>query len=195
MMLPTSTPCNLCPRQCNVPRDTHKGFCRTALDPAIASICMHRGEEPVLTGNVGVCNVFFSHCNLQCVFCQNHQISSNSSGATSLYSITSACDAIVRELDLGAKIVGFVSPSHQVPAMVEIVNELKRRNLTPRILYNSNGYDSVETLKALEDVVDIYLPDFKYCSNELGQRLSLAPDYFDAASLALKEMLRQRAPT
>ena len=192
MMLPTSTPCNLCPRQCNAPRDTHKGFCRTALDPAIASICMHRGEEPVLTGNVGVCNVFFSHCNLQCVFCQNHQISSNSSGATSLYSITSACDAIARELDLGAKIVGFVSPSHQVPAMVEIVNELKRRNLTPRILYNSNGYDSVETLKALEDVVDIYLPDFKYCSNELGQRLSLAPDYFDAASLALKEMLRQK---
>lgn len=185
--------CNQCPRQCNASRDNlHLGYCRSTLHPEIASICLHMGEEPVLNGDRGVCNVFFIHCNLQCVYCQNHQISKNTSSQVSRYTLSSACDAIMQELDLGAKIVGFVSPSHQVSAMIEIVNELKRRGYTPRILYNSNGYDSVNTLRMLEDVVDIYLPDFKYGSNELGRQLSAAPNYFDAASLALKEMLHQK---
>jgi len=185
--------CNQCPRLCNVSRGGGiNGYCATTLEPAIASVCLHHGEEPVLSGSHGVCNVFFSHCNLQCVYCQNHQISINSNETISRYTISAACDAIARELDKGAKIVGFVSPSHQVSAMVEIVNELKRRNLSPRILYNSNGYDRVETLKSLEDVVDIYLPDFKYGSDELGLRLSATPDYLDAALPAIKEMFRQK---
>lgn len=185
--------CNQCPRQCNALRDSLSlGYCRSTNEPEIASICIHKGEEPVLSGIHGVCNLFFSHCNLQCVYCQNYQISLNSTGRISNYTLSSACDAIAQCLDAGIKIVGFVSPSHQVLAMVEIVNELKRRSYAPRILYNSNGYDRVDILRELEDVVDIYLPDFKYGSNELGRQLSAVPDYFDAASLALKEMFRQK---
>ncbi len=145
----------------------------------------------MLSGDRGVCNVFFSHCNLQCIYCQNHQISLNTTPKVSSYTLSSACDTIAQHLDAGIKIVGFVSPSHQTSAMVNIVNELKRRRYAPRVLYNSNGYDSVETLRELEDVVDIYLPDFKYSSNELGQMLSAVPNYFDAATLAFKEMFRQ----
>lgn len=185
--------CNQCPRQCNALRNAKpEGYCVTSQEPAIASICLHHGEEPVLSGRIGVCNVFFSHCNLQCIYCQNYQISSNSVDAVSRYTIATGCDAIARDLDNGAKIVGFVSPSHQVRAVVEMVNELKRRNYSPRILYNTNGYDRVETIHALEDVVDIYLPDFKYSSNDLGRRLSAVPNYFDSAALALKEMFRQK---
>jgi Uncharacterized Fe-S protein PflX, homolog of pyruvate formate lyase activating proteins len=185
--------CNLCPRQCGAERSALElGYCQSGLEPEISTICMHKGEEPVLSGTNGVCNVFFQHCNMQCIYCQNYQISNNRLNVDAPYTIERAADEIEGMLDKGATMVGFVSPSHQVLSMVNIVNELHHRNRTPRILYNTNGYDNVETLRGLEDVVDIYLPDFKYASNDLGATLSKVPNYFSAASMALREMYRQK---
>lgn len=193
MLSTYSAACNLCPRRCEADRTAHElGYCQSTAEPEIASICLHKGEEPVLSGNVGVCNVFFSHCNLQCIYCQNYQISGNTTLGGSAYTISKAADEIEYLLDKGTTMLGFVSPSHQVVAMVDIVNELHRRNRTPRVIYNTNGYDSVEVLQELDGVVDIYLPDMKYASNELGAKLSKVPDYFSAASSALSEMYRQK---
>lgn len=193
MQLTYERGCILCPRKCGADRSSHHlGYCQSTIEPEISSICLHRGEEPALSGEVGVCNVFFQHCNLQCIYCQNYQISNNNIKDGSAYTVSKASDEIERLLDKGATMVGFVSPSHQVISMVHIVEELHRRNRQPRILYNTNGYDSVDTLKELEGIVDIYLPDLKYASNDLGALLSNVPNYFTVASAALKEMYRQK---
>lgn len=185
--------CNLCPRGCAVDRSFGNfGFCNSGYLPEIASICLHKGEEPVISGNSGVCNVFFRHCNLQCIYCQNYQISDNSIETAPYLTVSKAADEIERLMDQGATMLGFVSPSHQLVAMMEIISELHRRSRAPRIVYNSNGYDAVESLKALDGVVDIYLPDFKYASNHLGALLSHVPDYFSVASQAILEMYRQK---
>ncbi|MFA7124185.1 MAG: radical SAM protein, partial [Candidatus Delongbacteria bacterium] len=157
------------------------------------SICIHKGEEPPVSGPNGICNVFFSHCNMQCVYCQNFQISDNKFAANS-YEMTleTAVNKIIDILDKGIPALGFVSPSHQIPQMLSIIEELHKRSYKPIIVYNSNGYDKVETLKELEGIVDVYLPDFKYCDSVLSKELSDAPDYPATALKAIKEMYRQK---
>lgn len=187
------TSCNLCPRGCGVNRLQTVGFCGCTDRPLVASICVHRGEEPVISGNTGICNVFFAHCNLRCIFCQNHQISRNStSDAAWLVSYDQIVEQIVKILDSGVGALGFVSPTHQVFQMVQIVNRLHDLGYKPIIVYNSNGYDSVSTLQQLENVVDVYLPDFKYFDNSLALKCSFAVNYFDIASHAIAEMYRQK---
>lgn len=185
--------CNICPRKCNANRFSgKKGYCKAGTEFSISSICIHRGEEPVISGSNGICNVFFTNCNLQCVYCQNWQISSNRQDHSRNHM---ALEEVLRQitgiLDSGINIVGFVSPGHFIPQMKIIVNALSELGYHPTIVYNSNGYDDVEQLKRLEGMVDVYLPDFKYMDEALARRYSDAPDYPVIALKAHKEMLRQ----
>lgn len=186
--------CSICPHHCGVNRSLNEtGFCKTDDQPLVSTVFLHKGEEPIISGENGICNVFFAHCNLQCIYCQNFQISRNDSlDSAWRMSVDEVVGRISELLDKNVNILGFVSPSHQVPQMLNIIKNLWGKGYKPTIVYNSNGYDSVETLKELEGIVDVYLPDFKYYSNDLGLKYSGVPDYFEMASKALKEMYRQK---
>lgn len=185
--------CRLCPRSCGVDRLAGvTGWCGAGAVLEVASVVVHRGEEPVLGGSAGVGNVFLAHCNLACVFCQNHQISQT----TKRFPVEPA-DLAQRLLDLqyaGCPTIGFVSPSHYVPQILEALAAAVRRGLDRPLIYNSNGYDSVETLELLDGIFDIYLPDFKYGGDEEALALSGAPRYVTAALAATREMFRQAGP-
>jgi putative pyruvate formate lyase activating enzyme len=189
--------CKICPRKCNVNRlQNNLGWCKAGAGFYISSICIHKGEEPVISGKYGICNVFFAHCNIQCVYCQNYQISNNNISISKFeLSFKDVIFHIINILNKGINILGFVSPSHFVPQMLLIIDELKRQGYNPTIVYNSNGYDNVETLKLLENIVDIYLPDFKYFENDLAAKYSAATDYSEIAQKAIKEMYRQKGST
>jgi len=186
--------CTLCPRACGADRTRGPtGFCRTDDQCHIAAICLHRGEEPAISGPHGICNVFFAHCNMQCVYCQNYQISDNRSEMPGRpMPIDTIVDRIRELLEQGATSVGFVSPSHCIPQMRQIVAALEAEGNRPTVVMNTNAYDTVPTLRTLENVVDVYLPDLKYMDRQLAGRLSHAPDYPRAAAAALKEMFRQK---
>lgn len=187
--------CTICPRSCKTDRTKgSSGYCKTDAGFNVSSICIHKGEEPVISGKDGICNVFFGHCNLQCIYCQNHQISRNGTKVANFGTLEEITEEIITCLDKGCKSVGFVSASHMVPQMVMIINSLHRWERYPTIVYNSNGYDKVETLKRLEGIVDVYLPDLKYSDNLIGKEYSDVRDYFDIAKSALKEMYRQMGP-
>jgi putative pyruvate formate lyase activating enzyme len=181
--------CTLCPRACGADRDKDHGFCGTGTGFEIASVAVHKGEEPVISGMDGICNIFFAGCNLRCIYCQNYQISRNtgriSPDALSISSITTL-------LDRGIENIGFVSPSHMVPQVGSIIAELHRLGYFPIVVYNTNAYEKVETLRSLEGLVDVYLPDFKYIDRTLAARWSAAADYPEVACAALKEMYRQK---
>lgn len=186
--------CRICPRQCGVDRFAGPtGFCRTDAGYGLASITLHRGEEPVLGGSRGICNVFFGHCNLRCLYCQNFQISRNDSRIRGVeWSLTTVVHEITTLLDTGVDRLGFVSPSHLVPQMAAIIREVRHQGYRPVIVYNSNGYDRVETLRQLEHLVDVYLPDCKYMDPVLAGEWSGAVDYPGVAAAALREMYRQK---
>ena len=189
--------CTLCPRNCHANRFSEKlGYCNSDAGFNISSICIHKGEEPVISGKKGICNVFFSHCNLQCIYCQNHDISRNQGV---VYSDNLSFDEVISRictiLEETENIVGFVSPSHYVPQMLAIIRGLHRVGKHPIFVYNTNGYDRVETLQMLEGIIDVYLPDFKYMDSSLSFEYSQARDYPEAASAALKEMYRQKGST
>ena len=185
--------CNICPRKCNADRfSDKKGYCKAGTDFSISSICIHKGEEPVISGNKGICNVFFTNCNLQCVFCQNWQISDTSiDHSRDVMEFDEIMDQITAILDTGINILGFVSPGHFIPQVKIIVKALNEKGYHPTVVYNSNGYDDIDQLKRLEGMVDVYLPDFKYMDNSIAAKYSDAGDYPEIALLAHKEMLRQ----
>ncbi|MDL2254872.1 radical SAM protein, partial [Bacteroidales bacterium OttesenSCG-928-J16] len=162
--------CRICPRQCGVNRlENASGYCRSGKLPMISSICIHHGEEPAISGEKGICNVFFAHCNLRCVYCQNHQISRNNvAKAGTELSIDEAAKQIAAFLDQGIDRVGFVSPTHFSVQMTEIVDALHSSGYFPTIVYNSNGYDEVSTLEQLSDYIDVYLPDLKYLYKDIA---------------------------
>ena len=188
--------CNICPRKCGVDRAHTLGFCRIDHRPHIAEICVHRGEEPVLGGDRGVCNVFFSSCNLRCSFCQNYEISQETSPKKEITSLHSAADLIINILSTNQiTALGFVSPSHQAFQMKAIIDIIRKRGFSPTIIYNTNAYDNVDTLRELEDYVDIYLPDYKYADNSIAVKYSQAPNYAEIALNAIKEMYRQKGAT
>jgi putative pyruvate formate lyase activating enzyme len=180
--------CAACPRDCPSP----PGYCRRDAVLPVASVCRHLGEEPVLGGGAGgVINVFFSHCNLQCLYCQNHQISRNDRDPGGL-SLDEALAAILALLADGMDTVGFVSPSHRLAAVRTLLAGIRRAGYAPTVIWNSSGYDRHEALAALEGEIDIFLPDFKYADEDLARRLSGAPDYPKTALRALREMYRQK---
>lgn len=160
----------------------------------ISSIFLHRGEEPPISGEKGVVNVFFPSCNMQCIYCQNWEISCRGTHGK-VMSLDEVCDAIVDLLPHSENNLGFVSPTHFVLQMISIVEELRKRGHFPTIIYNTNGYDLPETIRLLEGIVDVWLPDFKYSDNNLAEALSQAPDYSRCALASLKEMMRQTGTT
>lgn len=185
--------CSICPRECGSERFSDElGYCNSDSSFSISTICNHLGEEPVISGNKGICNIFFTNCNLQCRYCQNYQISQNNRNHNNCrIEFKNILKGIVQILQYGMKIVGFVSPTHYTPQMIAIIKALNDLDLKLTYVYNSNGYDSVETLRGLEGLIDVYMPDFKYSDAKLGLKLSDVKDYPDIAIKALKEMYRQ----
>lgn len=182
--------CNLCPRDCAVNRfEGGKGICGMDAGMNIASICIHRGEEPVISGKDGICNVFFAGCNLSCIYCQNHEISNRKTSLRKKAgTLAEAVEKISAILDRGITALGFVSPSHMVPQMKLIIEELNTRGYKPVIVYNTNAYDRPEVIESLDGLVDVFLPDFKYVSPETARKYSGAKDYPEVALAALKKM-------
>lgn len=181
--------CNLCPRNCNVNRNKNElGYCMASNKIAIGGYHLHEWEEPPLTGKYGSGTIFFSHCNLRCVYCQNYDISIKAQGEEIT---TERLANIMLELQsLSAANINLVTPTHYIPLIKESIIIAKNKGLTIPIVYNTSGYEKEETLKLLEGLIDIYLPDFKYYNNELG-KYSSVKDYFSVADSALKEMYRQ----
>jgi putative pyruvate formate lyase activating enzyme len=189
--------CTLCPRECSVNRfEDGNGYCGIDAGFNIASICIHRGEEPVISGPDGICNIFFSGCNLHCLFCQNHEIS-RPAGKAKQYSLSleSVLDQVEKILDAGIRAVGFVSPSHVVPQVRAIIRGLKTRGLNPITVYNTNGYDKPEIIDSLDGLIDVYLPDYKYVSPGIAEEYSDASDYPEIVLKALKRMYYQKGST
>ncbi len=187
--------CTICPHECGNDRNSFNlGYCGTNSGFSISSIVIHRGEEPVISGKKGICNIFFTGCNLKCIYCQNHQISRANSTKNPMH-LSEIVEKIAQIMDCGINIVGFVSSSHVVNQVIAIVEELHRVGLYPAIVYNTNAYEKVETIKKLEGIVDVYLPDFKYISPILSKSYSGAADYFEHASKAIIEMYRQKGST
>jgi len=185
--------CENCPRKCGVNRLEGKvGYCRIAGGIEIAYVGLHYGEEPPISGTRGSGAVFFAGCNLRCLFCQNYQISQEFEKAHTRTLTTDelACE-MLRLQHEGAHNINFVSPSHMVIQMAEAIRLAKRSGLAVPIVYNSGGYDSVDALRQIRGLVDIYLPDIKYLDNELGRRLSDVDDYADIVPGVLQEMLAQ----
>ncbi len=189
--------CTFCPRNCGANRYSNKlGYCQTDASFSISSICNHKGEEPPVSGKNGICNLFFNRCNLQCIYCQNHQISKNKGQIINNFSdLENITTQINRHLNEGCHAVGFVSPSHCIPQMKAIINELNESGRKPVIVMNTNAYDKQETIRELEDLIDVYLPDFKYMDSGLAFELSGARDYPQVAAQSIKEMYRQKGST
>jgi len=186
--------CRICPRECGVNRiKGENGYCRTDAGFNIASVCIHRGEEPVISGSNGICNIFFSGCNLRCIYCQNHEISRGScSSGTEKMQLEEVLDKVCSLLEQGIKSLGFVSPSHVVPQVRAIINGLHSRGVHPVTVYNTSGYDKKETIRSLAGLIDIWLPDMKSVSSSVAAEFSDAPDYPDVALKSLREMYYQK---
>ena len=178
--------CSICPRKCNVDRSKKLGFCQSPDNFRVARASLHYWEEPCISGKQGSGAVFFSGCNLKCVFCQNNEISAENKGVEiSDDKLISIFENLISQ---GANNINLVNPTHYAKRLAKVLGRWK--SPVP-IVYNSSGYEEVETLKALDGLIDIYLPDLKYIRAEKAMRYSKAADYFEKASAALLEMRRQ----
>ena len=186
--------CDICPRECGVNRlEGERGFCHSASLPVVASVCAHHGEEPVLSGSRGSGTIFFGNCNMRCLYCQNHQISQDRARqqANEIDCQTLAKHMLYLQDELGCHNINFVSPSHFVPQLVRAVMEAVPMGLHLPLVYNTNAYDSLNSLKELDGIISVYLPDLRYASNKWARKLSQAPNYVKHARTAIKEMYRQ----
>jgi putative pyruvate formate lyase activating enzyme len=188
------TRCDLCPRNCGVNRLVGEiGFCRSGAQPIVASVCAHHGEEPPLSGTKGSGTIFFGNCTMRCVYCQNHQISQDPRKMRSHeIGVTALSHEMLRvQNELGCHNINLVSPSHFVPQIVRALCEAVPLGLHLPLVYNTSGYDSIETLKLLDGIIDNYLPDIRYASKTAAEKYSRTPDYVGNARAAIKEMHRQ----
>ena len=186
--------CDICPRQCQVNRlQGETGFCHSGYLPIVAAACAHHGEEPAISGTKGSGTIFFGNCNMRCTYCQNYQISQNwrklKSNEVECRSL--AASMIHLQDELGCHNINFVSPSQFVPQLVRAVAEAVPMGLHLPIVYNTNGYDSIATLRELDGIVSVYLPDLRYASNRWARKYSRTPDYVEHNRQAIKEMYRQ----
>lgn len=184
------SPCQVCPRLCQVDRlNNEKGVCRTGVKAVVSSYGPHFGEESPLVGSGGSGTIFLTHCNLLCVFCQNYDISHLGEGIeTDAGQLAAMMISLQRQ---GCHNINFVTPSHVVPQILAALPAAIAKGLSVPLVYNSSGYDSIDTLKLLEGIFDIYMPDFKFWTRESGKRYAKAPDYADKARKAILEMHRQ----
>ena len=185
--------CDICPRKCYVDRTRDKkGFCRSGYLASISSYCDHHGEEPVISGKRGSGTIFFTKCNLKCIFCQNYQISQPiDNGHLEIDSHALANVMLYLQDELGCHNINLVSPSHFVPQIVEALLYAVPLGLKIPLVYNTNAYDSIETLKLLDGIIDIYLPDIKYASDQYAEKYSKADNYVAISRQAIGEMFRQ----
>lgn len=180
--------CTLCPRHCGVDRYKTTGYCGEGATLRAAKAYLHMWEEPCISGTKGSGTVFFSGCNLKCVYCQNSEIARRGAG----YKIDSPrlAEIFLKLQDRGANNINLVTPTHFVPHIIKAI-DLTRGRLNIPIVYNCGGYESVKTLKDLDGYIDIYMPDFKYIDKRLAQKYSNAPDYPEICMAAIEEMTRQ----
>jgi putative pyruvate formate lyase activating enzyme len=189
--------CTVCPRNCRNDRlEDVLASCASGLHPVVSSYTAHFGEEPVLSGSRGAGNVFFGNCNLRCVYCQNWQISQDwKTQRVNEVTVERLSDMLIELQDRGCHNIGFVSPTHYAPQMAKAILLAARAGLRLPIVYNTNAYDSVEVLRLLDGIVDVYLPDFKYADSAAGWLYSKVPDYPERSREALVEMYRQKGST
>ena len=181
--------CNLCPRKCNAERNenTGNGFCKMPQNPVLARADIHNWEEPCISGNRGTGAIFFSGCSLKCCFCQNYPISHENKGEIIT---TERLVEIIKELEAkGVHTIDLVNPTHFSHIIIDALTKYKP---SVPVVYNSSGYDSVETLEKLQGLIDVYLPDLKYFSSEKSQKYAKCPDYFEKAGKAILEMYCQQ---
>ncbi len=186
--------CDICPRECHVNRlKNEHGFCHSGYLPIVSAICDHHGEEPAISGSRGTGAIFFGNCNMRCVYCQNYHFSQNPGHQASreMDFHTLAERMIYLQDELGCHNISFISPSHFVPQLVRAVLEAVPMGLRVPIVYNTNAYDSVASLQALDGIVDIYLPDLRYASDAWAAKFSHTSDYVTRARWAILEMHRQ----
>jgi len=186
--------CDICPRQCRVNRlENELGFCHSGHLPLVAAVCAHHGEEPAISGSRGSGAVFFGNCNMRCVYCQNYQISQNwrKRKTKEIDCHTLAERMLYLQDELGCHNINFVSPSHFVAQLVWSVLEAVPMGLRLPLVYNTSGYDSVASLKELDGIISIYLPDLRYASDDWAKKFSHTPDYVARARQAIREMQRQ----
>ena len=182
--------CTICPHNCGINRTNNQiGRCKSKDTVKIALYSTHNFEEPCISGKKGSGTVFFSNCNMNCVFCQNYEISQQGKGKE--ITIEELAEIFIKQQEKDVENINLVTPTSYVPQIIEAIKIARNKGLKLPIVYNTNGYEKVETLKMLEGYVDIYLPDFKYSDNELAKRLSKVDNYFEIATQALTEMYKQ----
>ena len=182
--------CKICPHKCKINRNEGKiGRCKAGKDVKIALASIHNFEEPCISGINGSGTVFFSNCNLNCIYCQNYEISQLGKGKE--ISIDHLAEIFINQQNKNVNNINLVTPTMYVPQIIEAIKIARKKGLSIPIIYNSNGYENVETIKMLDGYIDIYLPDLKYYSDEMSKKYSKVDNYFKTAVAAIKEMQRQ----
>ena len=182
-------PCSICPRNCNIDRTAATGFCGCSSVVRVARAALHFDEEPSISGTRGSGTIFFSGCNLKCIFCQNMVLTSGTLGEA--FDVPRLADVMQKLQALGAHNINLVTPTPHKDAIVAALRLAKAQGLSIPIVYNTNAYETVETIRVYEGLVDIYLPDLKYVDPRLSLKFSRAADYFDTAIESIAEMIRQ----
>ena len=181
--------CNICPRNCGINRYENVGICGASDKIKVAHYSLHQWEEPVISSNNGSGTIFFSHCNLKCIFCQNKRISTLGYGKE--ISEERFKEICLELQEKGAHNINLVTPTHYVPQIVDALSKIKNKDLVIPVVYNTSSYENISTIKMLDGIVDIYLADLKYFDNNLGVKYSHCKNYFDVATKAIEEMYNQ----
>lgn len=185
-MLPN---CNLCGHNCNVNRSLYKGYCKSSDKVKLALSSLHHFEEPCISGKDGSGTIFFSNCNLNCVYCQNYKISQEGRGRE--ISIEELAENFIMQQNMHAHNINLVTPTMYVPQIIEAIKLARKYGLNLPIIYNTNSYENINTIQMLNGYVDVYLPDLKYYDNQLSKQYSNVDNYFEIASNAILEMYYQ----
>lgn len=181
--------CNICPHKCGIDRTKNVGRCKSTDKVKIALYSTHNFEEPCISGEKGSGTIFFSNCNMNCIYCQNYEISQQEKGRE--ITIEELANIMIKQQEKGVENINLVTPTSYALHIIEAIKIAKQNGLTIPIVYNTNGYENIETLKLLDGYIDIYLPDLKYFYDELGKKYSKVDNYFEIATNAIKEMYRQ----
>lgn len=186
--------CTLCPHKCNINRNKGEiGRCKATNFVKIALYSTHNFEEPCISGTKGSGTIFFSNCNLNCIYCQNYEISQLGKGKE--ISINRLAEIFIEQQEKDVENINLVTPTSYVPQIIEAIKIAKSKGLKLPIVYNTNSYENIETIKMLDGYIDIYLPDLKYADNNLGEKYSKIKNYFEIATATIKEMRRQVGKT
>ena len=181
--------CNLCPRKCGVNRYIEKGFCKATNKVKLAYYSLHMWEEPIISGSIGSGTIFFSNCNLRCMYCQNKKISIDGYGK--LISNKRLSEIMLELQNKKAHNINLVTPTHYVPNIISVLKKIKGKELKIPVVYNTSSYENVGTIVSCRNLIDIYLADLRYFDDTLGEKYSLCSNYFETATMAIDEMYRQ----